>query len=172
MTLFFFYGTLMAECGNPAMSWIQRHFVPVQPARTAGRLHVFTSADGCYPMIGPGQGVVRGRVYRIRGASGADLLAALDAYEEYSPRTPQASEYVRCRKLVRLSTGGRRLAWVYQGTARGLRGTFRDRPVLQPHGDFCRYLDETGALPFGARPFYPECGPKRFGPTVPLRTSA
>ena len=149
MAFFFFYGTLAQATRNRFAFAIAPHLDHGRPATVRGRLAVIATADGCYPILEPGNGVVRGQLHRTRPSFDARLMAMLDAYEDCRPRLPQASEYARRRCPVRLSRGGKRLAFVYCGTRRGLAPRIGKRTARLHHGDFERFLQETGQVAFG-----------------------
>jgi gamma-glutamylcyclotransferase (GGCT)/AIG2-like uncharacterized protein YtfP len=82
-----------------------------------------------------GKGFVRGRLYDLGGYPGAvadssakgrilgtvmelpedeSVLARLDAYEGFDPKTPETSEYIREKQAVELKTGGTVDCWFYR----------------------------------------------------------
>ena len=66
---------------------------------------------GRYPGLVDGSGAVAGEVYRF-----ADLPAALDVLddvEEFDATDPQASEYLRVSRPVKLDDGREVIAWLY-----------------------------------------------------------
>jgi gamma-glutamylcyclotransferase (GGCT)/AIG2-like uncharacterized protein YtfP len=76
---------------------------------------------GRYPGLVPGDGRVRGEIYRL---DDAELLPVLDREEGYN--------FVRQRTIVTLASGRRARAWTYR-----YRGP-RERAVPVPHGDYRR----------------------------------
>src|ERR1700677_5401633 len=98
-----------------AYGTLQPGLAPTKIARVAAKLR---------PV---GEGFVRGVLYDLGGYPGAvadpaakrkisgtvmelpkdeDVLARLDRYEGFDPRSPQISEYIRERQVVELKTGG------------------------------------------------------------------
>jgi gamma-glutamylcyclotransferase (GGCT)/AIG2-like uncharacterized protein YtfP len=92
---FFFYGTLVAGSGNQVAASAQALLSDMGPATVPGQLHAVPDAEGWFPALLPGEGLVYGRLY----AAGADFdaaeLARLDAYEDFDPARPDSSLYVR-----------------------------------------------------------------------------
>jgi gamma-glutamylcyclotransferase (GGCT)/AIG2-like uncharacterized protein YtfP len=66
---------------------------------------------GRYPGLVDGEGTVAGDLYRM--SDPAPLLATLDELEEYDPRNPQGSLYVRDVRPVSMSDGSLTFAWLY-----------------------------------------------------------
>lgn len=136
---FFFYGTLLDGSDNPVARAIHALLEPDGPATVSGALHAVPDAAGWFPALLPGTRPVHGRTYRARpGFSPADL-ARMDAYEDYDPAAPATSLYLRTE--LALAGGGAAQAYLF------------NRPLppgsrLIPHGDFRRWLAETGATQF------------------------
>ncbi|MBI1180881.1 MAG: gamma-glutamylcyclotransferase [Alphaproteobacteria bacterium] len=76
---------------------------PAGPCLIRGMLHDL----GPYPGLRPGDGTVRGQLYRIRDGR---VLRRLDAFEDYDPRRPRRSLYLR--RPVRLLEPAV-VAWIY-----------------------------------------------------------
>ena len=134
----FFYGVLIGKLASPAISQLLQGIGPGRPAIAQGRLYAVTAADGCYPVMIPGRGQVRGMLH---GADKVDL-AALDAFEHYFPDNLDHSEYLR--RPIAVRAGGRpgiaAQAYIYN---RELTG----RLTRIGHGDFARWLVESGKRP-------------------------
>jgi len=126
----FVYGTLLPGlCRHDAMLG----------ARWLGPAHIHVALYdlGPYPAVVRGKGVTHGLLADIDD----DLLARLDAIEEYHPQAPARSEYLRQRITAYTDAGHRHEAWCYVygrdlGAARHLA-----------HGDYRRHLQETGYVP-------------------------
>ena len=124
----FLYGTLAAATANPVAAAAHRHLLPLGPAQASGTLHAIPDPAGWYPALVPGIGPVHGHIF----AAQATLdLAALDAYE--------GPDY--CRTEIRLTDGTTAEAWLWQSPLPP--GT-----LLIPHGNFARWLTETGNQAF------------------------
>lgn len=137
---FFFYGTLTHEHANPVTAAIRDALGPGRRAWACGSLHALRTSAGWYPALDPGgRGRVWGYCYASGGRFDAATLALLDAYENYFPKRPRASEYLRRRVPVRLARGGTLLAHAYLWNRPLPRALHR-----VPHGDFTRFLAETG----------------------------
>jgi gamma-glutamylcyclotransferase (GGCT)/AIG2-like uncharacterized protein YtfP len=101
---------------------------------------------GAYPglLLGrPDAGDVTGEVYGVND----DMLAALDAIEEYRPDDREASFYFRERVSVRMHTGDTRECWVYVFNPAHFET--RDRIAS---GDWIAHAAQKGALPPEAWP--------------------
>lgn len=90
--------------------------------------------DGGYPYLAPGKGRVHGELMELEPQHYTATLSNLDALEEYDPQDEQHSVYLRRTTTVRLTGGGKRLAWVYYWNlserlgVKVASGDFRDRP--------------------------------------------
>ena len=136
---FFFYGTLTHEHVNSAAAAVRETLIRPRRAHVRGALYAVESAQGWYPALDPrGNGRVRGFAYAAGPRFGRRMLALLDRYENYFPKSPRRSDYLRRRVAVRLAGGGQMLAHAYLWNRRIDR---RLRAV--PHGDFTRFLAET-----------------------------
>lgn len=131
----FFYGVLMPELASGRMAELVALLERGEPATTAARLFAVADPDGHHPAMVPGDGVVHGRVHRTGRAFGREELAEMDAYE--------GRHYRRCSIEATLADGCMLEceAYLWIEPADGLE------PIA--HGDFARYLRETGhpALP-------------------------
>jgi len=127
----FFYGVLMGKVASPAIQGILAGIAPGVPASTRGLLYAVPDPRGAYPVLVPGEGRVMGMLHE----AGSVDLAALDAFE--------GSDYDRQPVAVEPVSGGSRMAdaYIYQ---------LAPRPEFVPiaHGDFARWLRETGTPPF------------------------
>jgi gamma-glutamylcyclotransferase (GGCT)/AIG2-like uncharacterized protein YtfP len=146
---FFFYGTLIADSGNPVAAVAHRLLRDLGPATARGTLHAVEDAagEGWYPVLLAGAGPVHGRLYEAAPGFAEADLAALDAYEDFDPADPAGSLYLRATIVVTDSDGAFHEAQAY---------TF-NRPLppgAQPiaDGDFRAWLARKGLTPFPAPP--------------------
>lgn len=140
---FFFYGTLLAGMETALTRRVHAHLQPLAPAQVRGQLVAIPDPDGWYPALLPGPGRVKGMLYTARPSFSRATLGELDAYEGCCPRAHAGSEYRRAAIGARLEDGRYRAAQGYL-YARPLPRGSRELPG----GDFARWLEETGALPF------------------------
>ena len=132
----FFYGTLTHHHANP----VTREVLPLlgkgRRASVAASLYAVGTPEGWYPALLDGPGRVHGWLYRTGPEFDSAALARLDLYENYVPRHPRGSEYLRRRMPVRLTKGGTLLAQVYRWNRR-----VDSAMVHLPEGDFAAWLD-------------------------------
>lgn len=125
----FFYGVLREGLGDwPFLAGIG----PGRAATTRGTICAIPDPSGWYPALLPGDGVVHGAIHARGGAD----LAAMDEFE--GPRYR--------RQAVPVTVEGGTLAaeaylWIDALPARA-------EPIA--HGDFARWLAETGRKPLGS----------------------
>ena len=102
---------------------------PGRPATTGGTLLAVPDPRGCYPVLLPGAGCVHGTAWERGNVD----LAALDAFE--------GPEYRRSAVTITLADGA-----AAEAEAEAYRYLFPPRHdfVPIPHGDFARWLRETG----------------------------
>jgi len=136
---FFFYGTLLDGSDNPVAQAIHALLEPEGPAMAKGNLHAVPDPAGWFPALVPGDGPVHGKTYRARAGFSAADLAQMDAYEDYDPAASDASLYIRAE--LALAGGGMAQAYLFNRPL---------PPESQPiaHGDFRRWLAETGQAQF------------------------
>jgi gamma-glutamylcyclotransferase (GGCT)/AIG2-like uncharacterized protein YtfP len=127
----FFYGVLMPELATGRMAELVALLAPGQAASVAGDLYAIADPEGHHPAMVAGAGRVFGRLHQLGERFGAAELAELDAYE--------GSAYARLPVTAQLSDGSIVAAEAYLW----LSSTHDLAPIL--HGDFARYLAETGA---------------------------
>ena len=127
----FFYGVLMPELASGRMAELVALLDPGQLATVAGTLFAIADPEGHHPAMVAGPDTVHGRLHRAGPRFGAAELAEMDAYE--------GKDYARRAVEARLADGtllaGEAYVW--------LGPTARLSPI--PHGDFARYLSESGA---------------------------
>ena len=136
---FFFYGTLLDGSDNPVARDIHALLSPLGPAGVRGALHAVPDTNGWFPALLPGDGLAQGRLYETRPHFSPADLGRMDAYEDFDPARPEASLYLR--REVELSDGGTAQAYLFnQPLPPG------SMPIA--HGDFRRWLDESGEAAF------------------------
>lgn len=135
---FFFYGTLTHEHANSIAVAVRDRLIRPKRARVRGALYAVETPHGWYPALDPrGQGLVHGYAYAAGPRFDAESLALLDRYENYFPRRPRGSDYLRRRVPARLARGGVLIAHAYLWNRR-----IDAKMRAVPHGDFVRFLVE------------------------------
>jgi gamma-glutamylcyclotransferase (GGCT)/AIG2-like uncharacterized protein YtfP len=107
----FAYGTLQPGLAPPEIAATAARLRPVGSGFVYGELY---ELDG-YPGAAPdarSKNRIPGTVLELPEDAG--VLARLDAYEGYDPRSPERSEFVRVRQTVELGGGGRLECWIYR----------------------------------------------------------
>ncbi len=128
----FVYGSLRAaikDDARAASDVLFAHARRLGEASMQGRLY----AVSWYPGFNPGHSRterVVGDVWRIRNR--AALFTALDSYE--------GREYVRARRVARLTSGVKLNAWVY------IYATELNGAPQIPSGDFAQWLRANGSM--------------------------
>ena len=135
----FFYGVLLAEVASERITAMLVGLGPGRSATAPGMLYAVPDARGWYPVLLPaeqfGNGFVRGMVQE----AGSVDFAALDRFEGVDPHDPRAGEYRREPIRVAPEAGEPLMADAYLYN-REPEPTFEQIP----HGDFARWLRETG----------------------------
>lgn len=143
---FFFYGTLAAGSDNPVAKWLHPLLHPGEPATARGCLYAIPDHHGWYPgMIpDPNGAPVHGFLHEASSRFGPDHLAALDRYEEFDPRAPDDSEFLRLD--IAVFAGPRRL----RASAYVLRKAPDESAIAIADGCFAGFVGERGLRAFGA----------------------
>jgi gamma-glutamylcyclotransferase (GGCT)/AIG2-like uncharacterized protein YtfP len=140
----FLYGTMLPRLARGYSARLAAALGTGRSASITGRLHAVITPAGCYPvLIRSGEGSVAGEVYALPAAP--DWLAALDHYENYDPANEPASEYLRREVEAVLADGTIIPVQTYIG-----RESSSVDLVPIGHGDFPRFLAETGLRPYEA----------------------
>jgi len=121
------YGTLMRAFGRHEALGVADALTFVASCRFEGRLYDL----GAYPGAVPGDGTVRGEVFRL---DGPDVWARLDRYEGYDPDHEAASLFVRRRASLGVPDV---TAWVYWYNGDPAGG------VRVPSGDWRAYIEPS-----------------------------
>lgn len=134
----FFYGVLLGDLASERIAAMLAGLGPGRRATTRGILYAIPDPRGWYPVLLPGEGEVRGMVHE----AGSVDLAKLDRFEGVDPTNPRAGEYRREPIHVFLSEGATIMADAYLSNR-------APAPDFEPiaHGDFARWLRETGREP-------------------------
>jgi len=105
----FVYGTLHPDRAPEEIADIVRHFKHLGHGTVRGHYYDL----GSYPAVILDQKgkSVHGEVYAL--PQEAHVLDRLDAYEEYSPASPEQSLFVRKKARVQLLKGSRSECWIY-----------------------------------------------------------
>lgn len=142
----FVYGTLLTGSETPANLWLEQRSCAIGETFVSGRLIAIPTQLGWYPALLPPRSTgdrVRGMVMQLDFRPGD--WRWLDAYE--------GDEY----RLAKLSAGVGRV-WAYRWKAAIPSGT---RPI--PHGDFLRWIGDTGRQPYCETPLRHQAGFRPFG---------
>jgi gamma-glutamylcyclotransferase (GGCT)/AIG2-like uncharacterized protein YtfP len=106
----FVYGSLMSSSGHPMSERLRREARLVGEATIEGRLYRISWYPGLVAGHHPDERA-HGEVYALEAP--ARTLAWLDEYEGVVAGDPDAGEYERVERPVRLATGQEITAWVY-----------------------------------------------------------
>ena len=138
----FFYGVLRPELASGRMAELVALLGDPRPATVAGRLYAVPDARGHYPVMIAGEdgGRVRGIIMQLGAMFGGDALAELDAFEGFDPAAHDSSDYIRHSVRAELADGTPLAADAYWWN-RAVAADF----IPIAHGDFARYLAESGA---------------------------
>jgi gamma-glutamylcyclotransferase (GGCT)/AIG2-like uncharacterized protein YtfP len=106
--LLFIYGTLHPDRAPAAIATVARTLTLVSAATIRGTLVEL----GEYPGVVPGGGEVSGSLFALPEPADA-AWSRLDAYEDFRPRDPESSLFVREKTMATLPDGTHVLCWVY-----------------------------------------------------------
>lgn len=109
MTRLFVYGSLRRGAPNNRAELLGADAEFLGTGRVRGRLLDLGAYPGLVPAV-TREERVRGELYALRGRH---ALAALDAYEDYDPRRPESSLFLRRETRVELDSGATMTAWAY-----------------------------------------------------------
>ena len=140
----FFYGVLRPGLVSGRMAGLIALLEQDRPATVSGKLYAAPDPRGHFPrMIAATAGErVHGTVLTPGPRFGAAELAEFDAFEGFKPGNPAGSDYLRRTLVATLSDGSAVDADAYCWN-RAVGGD----SILIAHGDFARYLAESGAHP-------------------------
>ena len=140
----FFYGVLRPGLVSGRMAGLIALLDQDRPATVSGKLFAAPDPRGHFPMmIAATAGErVHGTVLTPGPRFGTAELAEFDAFEGFKPGNPAGSDYLRRTLVATLSDGSAVEADAYCWN-RAVGGD----SILIAHGDFARYLAETGLPP-------------------------
>ncbi|WP_295635999.1 gamma-glutamylcyclotransferase family protein [Novosphingobium sp.] len=141
----FFYGTLVAGNPNLVAAAIHAALEPLGPARTGGVLYAIPDPAGWFPALVAGVGEVKGALYRAGAGFDTELLARMDAYEDFEPADRAGSLYRRESITVRTDDGA-----VIEAAAYLWNRAFPPGAERVHGGHFATWLAETGHPVFEA----------------------
>ena len=130
----FVYGTLLDGIARGEAARLIAGIPPGVPASISGELRLIEEPLGCYPVLVPAEGRVRGKV--IEGPDDPQWIADLDAYE--------GADYRRWTVVAELEDGSELEVQAYICLIME-----PDELPLVPDGDFARFVAETGCKTFG-----------------------
>lgn len=128
----FVYGTLRPG-GKNYLHFLAGRTVDEVTATAEGQLYFV--ADGGYPYVEPGPGLVSGELIYLDPHHYEETLQAVDELEEYDPDNEAHSVYLRRSTTVFLADGNPAAAWIYYWNCpsiTGIRissGDFLNRPA-------------------------------------------
>lgn len=137
---FFFYGTLTPGLAPPGIAPTLRRGRLVARGRLRGRMF---AGDG-YPLgvfDSRSTSTISGGVFEF--PDDPALLRELDDYEGIDPEDSESGLFVREEVSVEFDDGRTLTCWAYRYN----RDPGACSPI--PHGDFRRWLEESGRLPGG-----------------------
>jgi gamma-glutamylcyclotransferase (GGCT)/AIG2-like uncharacterized protein YtfP len=107
----FAYGTLRPGCVPAGIPHVAAKLRVVGEGFVHGVLYDLGGYPGAVPDPKT-TGKIAGTVLEL--PEDANVLRKLDAYEEFDPEAPAASEFVRVRQSVEMSEGGAMECWFYR----------------------------------------------------------
>jgi gamma-glutamylcyclotransferase (GGCT)/AIG2-like uncharacterized protein YtfP len=109
----FIYGTLHPDRAPAAIAATARRLKPVGKATIRGRRYDLGEYPGVVLSDDPAE-IVSGELFLLpEGPKTAEVLARLDAYEDYRPNDPANSLFLRQMTTAMMEDGSRRQCWVY-----------------------------------------------------------
>ena len=114
----FAYGTLQEGLAPREVAPLVARMRRVGEGTVAGTLYDLGHYPGAVLDAGSA-GKIVGTVFET--PSDAEWWRALDAYEEFEPELPEASQFIRVRCMVELAEGGTLECWMYMYN-RSVRG--------------------------------------------------
>ena len=106
----FLYGSLKPG-GEGFVEFLAGRLVSVCDGSIRGR--ILPAKEENYPRLVPGEGRVEGVLVEVQPCLWRRLIRDLDHYENYYPRNPDHSLFVRRKTRARLESGEEIEAWTY-----------------------------------------------------------
>ena len=107
----FAYGTLQPGCAPAHIADLAAKLRPVGEGFVRGKLYDLGGYPGAVPDANS-ESRIFGTVMEL--PEDPEILRRLDAYEEYDPRSPDTSEYVREPCEIELTAAGMLECWIYR----------------------------------------------------------
>ncbi len=106
--LLFIYGTLHPDRAPREIAAVARRLTSVGRGTICARLYNL----GAYPgaVLDPNAPPIAGELFTVPDCA---TLAALDAYEDFRPGSPDESLFLRCKTVVTFDDGSQKSCWVY-----------------------------------------------------------
>lgn len=119
----FAYGTLLPAATPAEIASVAARLKAIGEGQVRGRLYDLGHFPGAvleadqYSAQDSAQHSIHGTVFELPGdigiSRGAEILQALDAYEEFNPADAAASQFLRTRCVVSLPSGTAIECWIY-----------------------------------------------------------
>ncbi len=107
----FAYGTLAEESAPPGIAGIIKRLRYISEGSVLGRLYDLGEYPGAV-LDKNSSNKIFGRIYEL--PNGLELLNRLDAYEEFDPKHPAKSLFVRRRASITRADKKKVQGWVYE----------------------------------------------------------
>jgi gamma-glutamylcyclotransferase (GGCT)/AIG2-like uncharacterized protein YtfP len=113
MSSLFIYGSLHPDRAPAAIAATAKRLRHFGSATVQGRVYDLGEYPGLI-LSEDSSECVRGEVFLLpEGPEGLEMLARLDAYEDYRPQDPKNSLFLRQMTMATVDDGRRRPCWVY-----------------------------------------------------------
>ncbi len=109
-TFLFAYGTLQAELAPREIAHLVARLWRVGEGAVAGTLYDLGHYPGAV-LDAASERRILGTVFKV--PEEPELWRELDAYEEYAPELPEASQFVRARTVAKMKDGDSLECWIY-----------------------------------------------------------
>jgi gamma-glutamylcyclotransferase (GGCT)/AIG2-like uncharacterized protein YtfP len=109
-TFLFAYGTLQAELAPREVALLVARLRRVGEGSVVGTLYDLGHYPGAV-LDAASERRIYGTVFEL--PEDPELWRELDAYEEYAPELPEASQFVRARTVAKMKDGDSLECWIY-----------------------------------------------------------